>query len=435
MIPLANKSGKPSHDNYFSKNIEFIPIFDDTLRQTLPKLHPAQSLPKRKSRRSRYILNVSEIVDPYARWDREACPAGLRFLVQGQRMRTFEHTIICVVLAIAPFVGIGCVLNRGGPPKLTRKEPKIFAVQREKPLSSSANTKNQNSPSDESAKTEVPTTTPEIASVEATANQLAKADGQPKSTKIAAKPKKREREVAVAVLTSKPQPESITTSDTSTPNAVSSPSNVTVSQDSSVTPVQFSDASENKPELSQIKLSGHKESTDSESDEIEFEVPKPVSSPTVNPEVPERAWDAPDADEIEESFGTSASSKADEWNSPDGFDVNIEKTEERDFQRVCLVKFREERIFIPGLPEFTVEHQAQRYRFSSKEAAEKFQATPEQFVPTAGGLDIVAFGNSQEVIHGSLDFAVWYNKRLFLFSNHENIAAFQRQPEKFTAIK
>ena len=115
--------------------------------------------------------------------------------------------------------------------------------------------------------------------------------------------------------------------------------------------------------------------------------------------------------------------------------MQVEKIETRDYQQVCLVKFREERVFTPGLPEFTVEYRAQKYQFSSAEAAEKFQADPDQYVPTAGGLDVVAFGNNQEVIQGSLDFAVWYKQRLFLFSNHENIATFQRQPEKFASTK
>ena len=350
-------------------------------------------------------------------------------------MRTFERTTICVVLTIVPFVGIGCVLNRSGPPKLTRKEPKIFAVQRDKPLSVQADTKNQISSTDQSAKTEVPTENPEIASDDRPSKPSTKGDVKSISSKVAAKPKKWDSEPAVAVSSSELNPETKTTSAPSTANAISLPSNAIVSQSSTVAPVQFSDAPENKPESSQIKQAGHEESTNSDSDEIEFEIPKPISTPIINPEGPERAWDAPDADEIEESLETSASKKADEWTSSNGFEVQVEKIDDRDFQQVCLVKFREERVFTPGLPEFAVEYRAQQYRFSSAEAAERFQADPEQFVPTAGGLDIVAFGNNREVVHGSLDFAVWYNKHLFLFSNHENIAIFQRQPEKFMAMK
>ena len=345
-------------------------------------------------------------------------------------MRTIERTTICVVLTIAPFVGIGCMLNRSGPPQLTRKEPKIFAVQREKPLSAQADTNKKTSPADPSEETAAPTAGSQVATDDRTLTRSTKEKGKPSSARTVAKIEKPESDRAGAAASTEAKGESKKTSAPSMANEVSSASNAIVADDSNVTPAQFSEEPDSKPQASQIKPADHEDS-----EEIEFEIPKPVSSPGINPEVPKRAWDAPDEDEIEESLESSASTRADEWNSIDGFDVNVEKIEERDFQQVCLVKFREERVFAPGLSEFTVEYHARHYRFSSAEAAEKFQTAPEQYVPTAGGLDIVAFGNNQEIVHGSLDFAVWYNNRLFLFSNHENIATFQGQPEKFTAIK
>ena len=350
-------------------------------------------------------------------------------------MRTIERTTICVVLTIAPFVGIGCMLNHGGPPKLTRKEPKIFAVQRDKPLSAKVDTNKQISPSSISEKTEAPSGNPGFATGDQASLPSTKADGKSSKTNTAASLEKPEIQLAVAESSAEPKPETKITLARSTARVVLSPSNVILAQSSTATVLQFADTTETNPESSQIKLAGHEESTDSESEEIEFEIPNPVSLPVVHPDAPERAWDAPDADEIEESIETTESKKADEWSSSNGFEVQVEKNDDRDFQQVCLVKFKEERVFTPGLQEFTAEYRAQRYRFSSAEAAERFQADPEQFVPTAGGLDIVAFGNNREVVHGSLDFAVWYNKHLFLFSNHENIAIFQRQPEKFMAMK
>ncbi len=352
-------------------------------------------------------------------------------------MRTTERTTICLVLTIVPFVGIGCMLNRSGPPKLTRKEPKIFAVQRDKPLSAQADTNKQISPSDESEKTEVPSATPKVASVDQSSSlsPLPEADRKSGSVKTATKVKKPETEPAVAATSSEPKREWKIAATTKTASEFSSEKNVVFAQDSIVSEAQNSDVSEKSREPSQIQLAGHVESTECETEEIEFEIPKPVSSPSMNQEVPQRAWDAPDDDEIEASFQSSTPTKADQWNAPDSFEFQVEKTEERDFQQVCLVKFKEERVFTPGLPELTVEYRAQNYRFSSVEAAEKFRAGPERFVPTAGGLDVVSFRNNQEVIQGSLDFAVWYNQRLFLFSNNENIATFQRQPEKFSETR
>jgi YHS domain-containing protein len=346
-------------------------------------------------------------------------------------MRAIERTTICVVLTIAPFVGIGCMLNRSGPPQLTRKEPKIFAVQRDKPLLAQNDTKKNVAPSDQSAKTETPEAKAEIASDDRPSTPSKKDDGKSSSAKTAARIKKSENESAVAATSAESKQESKTSSTPSASNDVSSPIDNTLVQISTVIPTQYTDESENKLEPSQVKLAGHEDS----SDEIEFEVPKPVSTPATKPEESERAWDAPDDDEIEETNESSTSSKADEWNSPGGFEVQTEKVEECDFQQFCLVKFKEERVFTPGLPEFTMEYRAQRFRLSSAEAAEKFQADPERFAPTAGGLDIVSFRNNQEIIQGSLDFAVWYKQRLYLFSNFENVKSFQRQPEEFAATE
>ena len=350
-------------------------------------------------------------------------------------MRTIERTTICVVLTIAPFVGIGCMLNRSGPPKLTRKEPKIYAVQRETPLSEQADTDKQSLPPKQLAKTETPKANPEIASDEKTPVTIAKTDGKTSSPNLGATAKKAENETAVAEASLEPKRELKKTSIPSTAGDVFSPKNVITAQSSTENRKQDWDDAKTITESSAIELVNHDESAVSQAEEIEFEIPKVVSPQFVNPETPEGPWDAPDDDEIEDSLESSASMKADQWTSQDGFDVRVEKIEERDFQQICLVKFREERVFKPGLPEFEVEYRAQRYRFSSAEAAEKFQADPEQFVPTAGGLDLVAFSDNQEVVQGLLDFAVWYKQRLFLFRDYESVATFQRQPEKFAAAK
>ncbi len=360
-------------------------------------------------------------------------------------MRPFKRTTFCAVLTIAPFIGMGCIglpfLSHSGPPKLTRKEAKIYAVQREKPLSAQGDTNKQDSPTDGLAITETQTASPKTAFHDEKTKTLTKVDEKPSPPKAIPKAHKTADEPAIAATSSRPKRKTKNTSIQTTSNEVSSPKNVVPTQDSTDTATEGSDDSETKTESIRVEMARHEETdtrehvepTANESEEIEFEMPKPVSSPVTYQNVSNEAWDAPDAEEIEESLESSLSAKADEWSSPDGFEVQVEKIEERDFQQFCLVTFREERTFTDGLREFTAEYHAQRYRFSSAEAVEKFQANPDQFVPWAGGLDIVAFQTNQEVTQGSLDFAVWHKQRLYLFSNHQNVLTFQRQPEKFAA--
>ncbi len=100
----------------------------------------------------------------------------------------------------------------------------------------------------------------------------------------------------------------------------------------------------------------------------------------------------------------------------------------------CPVTIRDERRLAPALDQFSCEHQAQTYRFSSAEALEKFQANPETYAPIAGGLDVVAVRQGVAVANGSLDFAVWYRHRLHLFSTTENLAAFRAAPRTFASV-
>ncbi len=101
----------------------------------------------------------------------------------------------------------------------------------------------------------------------------------------------------------------------------------------------------------------------------------------------------------------------------------------------CPVAIRDDRRLTVALDEFTYEHQAQVYRFSSAEALAKFQANPELYAPMAGGLDVVAVRQGAAVANGSLDHAVWFRHRLHLFSTLENLAAFRAAPRTFAAVQ
>lgn len=99
----------------------------------------------------------------------------------------------------------------------------------------------------------------------------------------------------------------------------------------------------------------------------------------------------------------------------------------------CPVALRDERRLAPALDEFTCEHQAQTYRFSSAAAREQFLAHPEWYVPAAGGLDVIEVRRGHSVALGSLHHACWFRHKLHMFSTAENLAAFRATPQTFVA--
>lgn len=100
---------------------------------------------------------------------------------------------------------------------------------------------------------------------------------------------------------------------------------------------------------------------------------------------------------------------------------------------VCLVTLLEENRLVSGGAEYSMEYQSQQYRFSSEEALVKFRAAPHMYAPAAGGLDVVAVKNGKSIVKGSLNCALWYHRKLYLFSSAEHAEEFRRHPEKYVA--
>jgi tetratricopeptide (TPR) repeat protein len=97
----------------------------------------------------------------------------------------------------------------------------------------------------------------------------------------------------------------------------------------------------------------------------------------------------------------------------------------------CPVALCDERKLVDAQEQFTAEHQGQVYHFASSDAVEKFRADPEKYAPVAGGLDVVAVRQGSEVVAGSLDYAVWYRDKLYLFSSPQRKADFCASPRLF----
>ncbi len=68
---------------------------------------------------------------------------------------------------------------------------------------------------------------------------------------------------------------------------------------------------------------------------------------------------------------------------------------------------------------------------SSAAARKAFLASPTLYLPAADGQDVVTLGDKQPQ-PGSLDHATWHRGQLYLFASLENLAAFTKQPGRYT---
>ena len=72
-------------------------------------------------------------------------------------------------------------------------------------------------------------------------------------------------------------------------------------------------------------------------------------------------------------------------------------------------------------------YESQRYYFSSAEA-KSLSTAPPKIRTLAGGIDVIVKSSSDQSVEGTLDLAVWYKDRLFLFSSPESLEAFSLNP-------
>ena len=108
-----------------------------------------------------------------------------------------------------------------------------------------------------------------------------------------------------------------------------------------------------------------------------------------------------------------------------------ERSELTGLKGFCPVALRDSRELKDARPSFQAKFNDNYYNFSSAEALAKFEADPKKYVPAAAGQDVVLAANEGSNREGSLDRAVWYRNRLYLFSTKASHEEFVASPSKF----
>ncbi|MCA8988753.1 MAG: hypothetical protein KDA78_13980 [Planctomycetaceae bacterium] len=101
------------------------------------------------------------------------------------------------------------------------------------------------------------------------------------------------------------------------------------------------------------------------------------------------------------------------------------------FKGFCPVVLRNTLELVDASPIYQAEYEGQIYYFSSMEAKAQFEQDPLRFVPANNGLDLIQLVDDGVEVPGRLDYAVWYQDRLFLFATKSGMESFRASPQKY----
>lgn len=97
----------------------------------------------------------------------------------------------------------------------------------------------------------------------------------------------------------------------------------------------------------------------------------------------------------------------------------------------CPVTLRDSRELQDSRPQYSAEFEGVVFNFASAEAKEKFEEQPETYAPIAGGRDVVLASSGDTEAEGTLDHAVWFKGRLYLFTSGDTLESFIISPAKY----
>ncbi|MBT5017480.1 hypothetical protein OAF42_03460 [Planctomicrobium sp.] len=94
----------------------------------------------------------------------------------------------------------------------------------------------------------------------------------------------------------------------------------------------------------------------------------------------------------------------------------------------CPVQLRDTRDLVDVNENYSAIFNNKKYSFSNAAALQKFIGDPEKYAPAIHGSDVIHLSLTGEELEGSLDYAVWFKGRLYLFSSAETMETFVAAP-------
>lgn len=100
----------------------------------------------------------------------------------------------------------------------------------------------------------------------------------------------------------------------------------------------------------------------------------------------------------------------------------------------CPVVLRDDRNLVDAQEQYRAVYNSKTYYMSSSEAVAAFHADPTKYAPAARGSDVIMLATTGDEAEGSLDHAVWYKGRLYMFSSAETMDTFVSAPSSHATL-
>ncbi len=108
------------------------------------------------------------------------------------------------------------------------------------------------------------------------------------------------------------------------------------------------------------------------------------------------------------------------------------------FDGYCPVSMRNSNLtkWVPGNPQYGVQHRGRTYWFAGPEEQAQFWANPDAFAPALSGLDPVMFIDHHQQVPGTRAHAVDYDNIFYMFASEASLQQFQASPKRYvTAVR
>jgi YHS domain-containing protein len=99
----------------------------------------------------------------------------------------------------------------------------------------------------------------------------------------------------------------------------------------------------------------------------------------------------------------------------------------------CPTTLIEQKMLVPGRPDFVVEYDGKTYWCMGVEAARRFRANPARYVPAYGGACPVTFATTRRRVAGDEACGALYQGRLFLFAGPDQRRIFRANPSRYAS--
>jgi protein disulfide-isomerase len=100
----------------------------------------------------------------------------------------------------------------------------------------------------------------------------------------------------------------------------------------------------------------------------------------------------------------------------------------------CPVTLAQSESWQPGQSHLTCKHRGQLFRFVDQRALELFMVSPDLYAPVLSGYDVVAYGQSGQMVEGLPEFGLWLDQRVYLFASEQTRDHFQANPQAYTQL-